>query len=208
MLFRSDVHLEPDEARAELLAHEAAHAPLPAPTSRIPSKLRHGWRWRSRLLAAVLAAVGPVWFIVGAVRWYAEEAAIYDALPPAERVSRGNSPGPDFDMLIAEFFIAYGVTALVLGLLVALPRRLWLWWGVLAALLAFPAYAIVAVDVGGLVMVAAGVVGEQVAKAIYVLLFILFQIGVPLLAVVRLIWQRRADRDLRLVEQPSEAQAA
>ncbi len=140
--------------------------------------------------------IGAAWLIVAAARARAHEVALHGPLAPV--FDDWDSFLPDFGLFLAECAVLVGVMVVVLTLVVALPRRLWEWWGVLAPVLAVFAG-------GGPVVMAVAVVEGYAGTSVFATITLLCYLYIPLLAIVRLIWQGRVDTKDQLAPQPAEA---
>jgi hypothetical protein len=166
----ADHHLEPDTALAELEARGGA-APVLLPA--LPPMPKPGWRWTWRIGATLPALIVPVWVIVWGIQDFINEAHQYYQLPVEERQAGGDPFPPDAGMYFAGAAIFAG---LVLGLIsasVSLPRRLWLWWGLVVSVFALCLVRLTGIPIG------------------------LSHLYLPLLVALRVWWQERAQHSRR-----------
>jgi MFS family permease len=166
----ADICLDREQALLEVFTRDGT---VSCPLSARPVP-KSGWSWSWRILAAIPALIAPSWVIARAAQEYVEEARWYYSLPMHERLADGDPFSASSGMDLAGFAIAAGLMLALISLSVALPRRLWLWWGLVVSLLAL------------------GLAWLFVSSGAPVGLGFLY---LPVLVALRTWWQRRADSE-------------
>jgi hypothetical protein len=152
------------ECGADILAALASGSARPV--------IEPSWPWAWRLLSVPVALLAPVWLMAASAVAFAHERDAYYALPLAARQGDGDPFPADAPMIWAGLGVAVGVIFALLALSVALPRRLWVWWGIAVACLFLGFATLFVVEIG------------TMAFAYFCL---------PALVALRLFWQQRAD---------------
>ena len=167
----ADIHLDRAQAMVELRGTGRA-APCPVPARPMP---KPGWSLSWRVVATLPGLIAPLWLTVRAAQDFVHEARWYFSLPVDVRTEDGDPFPASAGMYFAAFAIACGLMLVLLSFSLALPRRLWLWWGVVASFLALVVVCLLfALD----------------APVGFAYLYL------PVLVAVRVVWQRRADGEL------------
>jgi hypothetical protein len=125
-----------------------------------------------RLLAVLPGLAAPVWLIVQAAQEFVSEWHWYFSLPVDVRTDGSAPLSASAGLYLAAFVIVVGLLLVLLVVSIALPRRVWLAWAILASVLSI-----------GL----AWAFGASDASVGLDFLYL------PILAAVRITWQRRVD---------------